>query len=130
MSAFSGNDHRIWTAGDGSEWVKGNGSGYYRQIHRVNGVYKYTYEDADVIDWQCISKRKEPTMTNAIATEVRNAAQFMSVDELGRLWIAGDGLKNADNGKDAERLFDLGALRYEGAVIHVNEDCISLFNRI
>lgn len=49
-SAFSGNDHRIWTASDGSEWVKGNGSGYYRQIHRVNGVYKYTYEDADVID--------------------------------------------------------------------------------
>lgn len=69
-------------------------------------------------------------MTNAIATEVRKAAQFMSVDELGRLWIAGDGLKNADNRKDAERLFDLGALRYEGAVIHVNEDYISLFNRI
>lgn len=73
---------------------------------------------------------KEPTMTNAIAAEVRSAAQFMSVDELGRLWIAGDGLKNADNRKDAERLFDLGALRYEGAVIHVNEDYISLFNRI
>nr|DAN76713.1 MAG TPA: hypothetical protein [Caudoviricetes sp.] len=49
-SAFGDNDHRIWTASDGSEWVKGNGSGYYRQIHRVNGVYKYTYEDADVID--------------------------------------------------------------------------------
>lgn len=49
-SAFGNNDYRIWTASDGSEWVKGNGSGYYRQIHRVNCVYKYTYEDADVID--------------------------------------------------------------------------------
>ena len=69
-------------------------------------------------------------MTNAIATEVRNAAQFMVVDELGNLWIGGDGLKNADNRKDVDRLFELGAVRYDGTSIRVNEDYVSLFNRI
>lgn len=49
-SAFGNNDYRIWTASDGSEWVKGNGRGYYSQIHRVNGFYEYTREFADVID--------------------------------------------------------------------------------
>lgn len=69
-------------------------------------------------------------MTNAIAIEVRNAAQFMAVDELGNLWIGGDGLKNADNRKDVDRLFELGAVRFDGNEICVNEDYISLFNRI
>lgn len=69
-------------------------------------------------------------MTNAIATEVRNVAQFMAVDELGNLWIGGDGLKDADNRKDVGRLFDLGAVRYDGTSIRVNEDYASLFNRI
>lgn len=69
-------------------------------------------------------------MTDAIATEVRNVAQFMAVDELGRLWIGGDGLKNAANRKDVDRLFELGAVRYDGTVIHVNEDYASLFDRI
>lgn len=69
-------------------------------------------------------------MTNAIAAEVRNAAQFMAVDELGNLWICGDGLKDADNRRDVDRLLDLGAVRYEGAGIHVNEGYTSLFNRM
>ena len=69
-------------------------------------------------------------MTNAITTEVRNAAQFMAVDELGNLWIGGDGLKNADNRKDVDRLLELGAVRYDGTGIHVNDDYASLFNRI
>lgn len=69
-------------------------------------------------------------MTNAIATEVRNAAQFMAVDELENLWIGGDGLKNADNRKDVDRLFELGAVRYDGTDIRVNESYASLFNRI
>lgn len=69
-------------------------------------------------------------MTNAIATEVRNAAQFMAVDEFGNLWIGGDGLKNADNRKDLERLFELGAVRYDGTRIRVNEDYAGLFYRI
>lgn len=69
-------------------------------------------------------------MTNAIATEIRNAAQFMAVDELGNLWIGGDGLKDADNRKDVDKLLDLGAVRYDGTGIHVNENYISLFNRI
>lgn len=57
-SAFDYDERRIWTASDGSEWVKGNGSGYYSEIHRVNGVYKYTGEYADVIDWQCQRRKK------------------------------------------------------------------------
>lgn len=69
-------------------------------------------------------------MTNAIATEIRNAAQFMSVDELGNLWIGGNGLKDADNRKDVDRLFELGAVRYDGTGIRVNENYMSLFNRI
>lgn len=32
-------------------------------------------------------------MDNAITNEIRNAAQFMAVDELGNLWLSGDGLK-------------------------------------
>ena len=75
-------------------------------------------------------KRKELTMTNAIATEVRNVAQFVAVDEFGNLWIGGDGLKNAENRKDVDRLFELGAVRYDGTGIRVNEDYASLFNRI
>ena len=46
-------------------------------------------------------------MTDAIAAEVRNAAQFMAVDELGNLWIGGNGLKDADNRKDVDRILDL-----------------------
>lgn len=69
-------------------------------------------------------------MTNAIATEVGNVAQFMAVDELGNLWIGGDGLKNADNRKDVDRLFELGAVRYDGTCIRVNEDYASLFDSI
>lgn len=70
-------------------------------------------------------------MTNAIAAEVRNAAQFMAVDELGRLWICGDGLKNADNRKDFDRLLELGAVIYDGqGYYHVAEGYASLFNRI
>ena len=69
-------------------------------------------------------------MNKVIAAEVRNVAQFMAVDELGNLWIGGDGLKNAANRKDVDRLFELGAVRYDGTVIRVNEDYASLFERI
>ncbi len=69
-------------------------------------------------------------MTNAIATEIRKVAQFMAVDEFGNLWIGGDGLKNAGNRKDVDRLFELGAVRYDGMCIRVNEDYASLFDRI
>lgn len=69
-------------------------------------------------------------MTDAIATEVRKVAQFMAVDGFGNLWIGGDGLKNAAHRKEVDRLFELGAVRYEGPVIRVNEDYVSLFDRI
>lgn len=68
-------------------------------------------------------------MTDAIAKEVRYLARFMEVDETGTLWIGGDGLRNAGNRKDVNRLFELGALTYQGTVIHVNEDYVSLFDR-
>ena len=77
-----------------------------------------------------MGERKEPTMNNEIATEVRNAAECMAVDELGNLWIGGDGLKNAENRKDVDRLCELGAVRYDGTWYHVNEDYASLFERI
>lgn len=70
-------------------------------------------------------------MTSAIADEIRNAAQFMAVDELGRLWICGDGLKNADNRKDLDRLLELRAVTYDRAgCYHVAEGYTYLFNRI
>ena len=69
-------------------------------------------------------------MNSEIATEVRNAAECMAVDELGNLWIGGDGLKNAENRKDVDRLCELGAVRYDGTRYHVNEDYASLFERI
>lgn len=70
-------------------------------------------------------------MTNAIATEVRNAAQFMAVDELGNLWIGGDGLKNADNRADVDRLLELEAITYDGhGYYHVNKGYENLFNRL
>lgn len=70
-------------------------------------------------------------MTNVIATEVRNAAQFMAVDELGNLWIGGDGLKNADNRADVDRLLELGAITYDGhGYYHVNNGYESLFDRL
>lgn len=69
-------------------------------------------------------------MNNEIATGVRNAAECMAVDELGNLRIGGDGLKNAENGKDVDRPCELGAVRYDGTRYHANEDCASIFNRI
>lgn len=75
-------------------------------------------------------KRKEPTTTNAIAIEVRNAAQLMAVDEFGNLRIGGDGLKNAESRKDADGLFESGAVGHDGTGIRADEDCASLLNRI
>ena len=70
-------------------------------------------------------------MTNAIATEIRNAAQFMAVDELGRLWICGDGLKNADNRRDFDRLLELGVVTYDRTGCYsVAEGYRYLFNRL
>ena len=70
-------------------------------------------------------------MTNAIANEIRDMAQFMAVDESGNLWIGGDGLKNADNRADVDRLLELGAIAYDGpGYYHVNGGYESLFNRL
>lgn len=70
-------------------------------------------------------------MTDAIANEIRDRAEFMAVDELGNLWIGGDGLKNADNRADVDRLLELGAIIYDGpGYYHVAEGYASLFNRL
>ncbi len=70
-------------------------------------------------------------ITNAIATEVRNAAQFMAVDELSNLQISGDGLKNADNRADVDRLLELEAIMYDGhGYYHVNNGYESFFDRL
>ena len=70
-------------------------------------------------------------MINAIANEIRNRAQFMVVDELGNLLIGGDGLKNADNRADVDRLLELGAITYDGpGYYRVNKEYESLFNRL
>lgn len=70
-------------------------------------------------------------MPNVIATEIRDAAQFMAVDELGRLWFCGDGLKNADNRRDLDGLLQLGVVTYDGAgCYHVNEGYENFFNRL
>lgn len=70
-------------------------------------------------------------MTNAIATEIRDRAEFMAVDEFGNLWIGGDGLKNADNRADVDRLLELGAITYgDPGYYHVNKAYENLFNRL
>lgn len=70
-------------------------------------------------------------MTDAIANEIRDRAEFMAVDELGNLWIGGDGLKNADNRADVDRLLELGAITYDGhGYYRVNKGYESLFNRL
>lgn len=70
-------------------------------------------------------------MTDTIANEIRDRAQFMAVDESGNLWVGGDGLKNADNRADVDRLFELGAITYDGpGYYHVNKGYESLFNRL
>ena len=70
-------------------------------------------------------------MTDAIANEIRDRAEFMAVDESGNLWIGGDGLKNADNRADVDRLLELNAITYDGhGYYHVNKGYESLFNRL
>ena len=70
-------------------------------------------------------------MTDAIANEIRDRAEFMAVDELGYLWIGGDGLKNADNRADVDRLLEFGAITYDGpGYYHVNKGYENLFNRL
>lgn len=70
-------------------------------------------------------------MTDAIANEIRDRAEFMAVDELGNLWVGGDGLKNADNRADVDRLLELGAITYDGpSYYHVNKGYENLFNRL
>lgn len=70
-------------------------------------------------------------MTDAIANEIRDRAEFMAVDESGNLWIGGDGLKNADNRADVDRLLELGAITYDGpGYYHVNKGYENLFNRL
>lgn len=70
-------------------------------------------------------------MTDAIANEIRDRAEFMAVDELGNLWIGGDGLKNEDNRADVDRLLELGAITYDGhGYCHINNGYESLFNRL
>lgn len=71
-------------------------------------------------------------MTNAIETEIRNAAQFMFVDELGNLWGVGyDEMKYEGNRRNLERLLELGAVIYDGpGYYHVAEGYESLFNRL
>lgn len=70
-------------------------------------------------------------MTDAIANEIRDRAEFMAVDELGNLWIGGDGLKNADNRADVDRLLEFGAITYDGpGYYHVNKGYENLFNRL
>lgn len=69
-------------------------------------------------------------MSNAIADEIRNAAQFMAVDELGRLWICGDGIKNEDNRKDFDMLLKFGVVTYGAGCYHVADCYTYLFNRI
>lgn len=71
-------------------------------------------------------------MTDAIATEVRNAAQYLVIDEFGRVWGLGhDEMMNADNRRDRDRLLELGAIIYDGpGYYHVAEGYASLFNRL
>lgn len=49
----------------------------------------------------------------------------------GNLWIGGDGLKNADNRADVDRLLEFGAITYDGpGYYHVNNGYESLFDRL
>lgn len=71
-------------------------------------------------------------MNNAIATEIRNAAQFMFVDEQGNLWGCGyEEMRYAETRDNIDRLIELGDITYEGpGYYHVNEGYENLFNRL
>lgn len=71
-------------------------------------------------------------MTDTIANEIRDAAQFLAVDEFGNVWGLGlEELRNADNRRDCDKLLDLGAITYDGpGYYHVNKGYEDLFNRL
>ena len=51
-------------------------------------------------------------MTTTTTSEIQALASLMAVDENNELWLCGDGLKDAQNRADVDRLIELGVVRY------------------
>lgn len=53
-------------------------------------------------------------MTTTTTNEIQALTSLMAVDEDNELWLGGDGLKDAQNRADVDRLIELGIVRVEG----------------
>lgn len=69
-------------------------------------------------------------MANEVEDEIREAWALMVVDELGYLWLPGDGLLCEDNRRDVEKLFRLGVLDSDADHFYVREQYRHLFEQI
>lgn len=69
-------------------------------------------------------------MANEVEDEIREAGALMAVDELGYLWLPGDGLLDADVRQGAAKLLRLGALNHDANHYYVKEQYRHLFEKI
>ncbi len=69
-------------------------------------------------------------MTNEVDDEIREAGALMAVDELGYLWLPGDGLGDEGNRQDAAKLLRLGVLDHDADHYYVKEQYRHLFEQI
>lgn len=49
--------------------------------------------------------------TTTSAREIQTLTSLMSIDENGQVWLGGNGLMDAQNRADVDRLIELGVLR-------------------
>lgn len=75
----------------------------------------------------------EQAMTTTTTSEIQALASLMAVDEDNELWLGGDGLKDAQNRADVNRLIELGVVRSAiscGCLrIYVNDGYEKFFER-
>lgn len=69
-------------------------------------------------------------MANEVEDEIREAGALMVVDELGYLWLPGDGLLDEGNRQDVAKLLRLGVLDHDADYYYVKKQYRHLFEQI